>query len=1084
MKALSVKKNVLTLTCLLLLQFGYASQALWMRYPALSPDGREVAFSYKGNLYKVSAAGGEARQLTTYPAHHYQPVWSPDGKYIAFAANRAGNYDIYLIPSSGGEAKRLTTHSGSELPLAFTPDGKQVVYSADLQAPAQSAAFPGRVMSQVYQVPLTGGRPQLLMAVPAGSLSFRKDGKSFLYQDRKGFEDTFRKHHTSSVTRDIWLYELAGKKHRQLTDRPGEDTNPVWDASGERFFFLSERSGTYNVFEASVDRPSEAKQISSFKTHPVRFLSISNDNTLCYAYDGEIYLQAAGGKPRKLEVSVVADNTVNELTALNNVGVRSQSVSSDGKQIASVMRGEIFVTSVDYKYTKRITQTPAREDSPSFSPDGKTLVYASERDGLWNIFTAQTARKEETSFFNATLIEEKPLLPAGKYDRAYPQYSPDGKEIAFVEDRQRLMVYNIASKKVRQLTDGTYHPSNGGRIDYEWSPDSKWITLLYTANKHEPYYDVGLLSAQGGEITNLTNSGYMSLDPRWVLDGNAILFTTDRYGMRNHASWGSQRDAMIVFLNQKTYDEFMLTKDEAELLKEEEKKQEKDKDKDKKAKDEAKDKSGKKDEKEKEKSKDIVVELRNLEDRIVRLTPNSSNLGDAVITSKNKLYYTAAFEKDYDLWSIDCRSRETKLEIKAIGSGALYLDKDGKNLFILGSKTQKITLDSNKKKDIAHQAIMEVNHAEERAYMFDHVWRQEQRRFYVSDMHGVDWPLMRKAYARFLPHINNNIDFAEMLSEMLGELNVSHTGARYSHRQANADATAYLGLFFSWNHAKDGLLVEEVLEKGPFDRADSKLKAGCLIEKIDGVAITAGMDYFPLLNKKAGQRVLLACYDPSTGQRWEEIIKARASVSDLLYQRWVKRRAADVERLSKGRLGYVHIQSMADPSFRSIYSDILGKYNDKEAIIIDTRYNGGGRMHEDIEVMFSGKKYFTQVVRGQEACDMPSRRWNKPSIMLMGEANYSNAHGTPWVYKHTGIGKLVGMPVPGTMTSVSWETLQDPSLLFGIPIVGYKLADGSYLENQQLEPDVKIANDPEQLVEGRDQQLEEAVRVLLEDLGK
>ena len=205
-------------------------------------------------------------------------------------------------------------------------------------------------------------------------------------------------------------------------------------------------------------------------------------------------------------------------------------------------------------------------------------------------------------------------------------------------------------------------------------------------------------------------------------------------------------------------------------------------------------------------------------------------------------------------------------------------------------------------------------------------------------------------------------------------------------------------------------------------------------------------------------------------------------LNGLLYKRWVKQRAADVEKWSNGRLGYVHIQSMGDGSFRTVYSDILGKYNNCDGIVIDTRFNGGGRLHEDIEILFSGQKYFTQVVRGREACDMPSRRWNKPSIMLQCEANYSNAHGTPWVYKHQKIGKLVGMPVPGTMTSVSWETLQDPSLVFGIPIIGYRLPDGSYLENSQLEPDIKVANSPETVVKGEDMQLKTAVDELLKEI--
>ena len=282
------------------------------------------------------------------------------------------------------------------------------------------------------------------------------------------------------------------------------------------------------------------------------------------------------------------------------------------------------------------------------------------------------------------------------------------------------------------------------------------------------------------------------------------------------------------------------------------------------------------------------------------------------------------------------------------------------------------------------------------------------------------------------------------------------------------------------------MLIAEVVEKGPFATANTRVKAGTVIEKIDGVEITPDADYYTLLNNKARKKTLVSLFDPQTKEHWEEVIIpiTNGAFSDLLYSRWVKQRAADVDRWSGGRLGYVHIESMGDDSFRSVYSDILGKYNNREGIVIDTRFNGGGRLHEDIEILFSGQKYFTQVVRGREACDMPSRRWNKPSIMVMCEANYSNAHGTPWVYSHRGLGKLVGMPVPGTMTSVSWERLQDPSLVFGIPVVGYSQSDGSYLENSQLEPDIKVANSPETIVKGEDTQLKAAVEELLKELEK
>ena len=1046
------------------------SNPLWMRYPTISPNGKLIAFSYKGDIYTVPAEGGNAKQITMHQAHDYMPVWSPDSKKIAFASNRYGNFDIFITSVDGGTPTRLTTFSGSESPHAFSPDGKNVVYGAKIQAPAKSAAFPSAIMSELYQVPITGGRPEQILAIPVENLSFSSDGKAFIYQDRKGQEDKWRKHHTSSVTHDIWMYDMTNKSHKKLSSYKGENTNPVYSPDNSMVYFLSEQSGSYNIWSLSLNSPQQLKQITTFKTHPVRFLSVANSGQLCFWYDGEIYtLTSSATKPQKVTISITEENKRNDIEYIQNKSVRTIAVSSDGKQIVSQMRGEIFVSSVDYKYTKRITNTPAQDAMPSFSPDGKSLVYASERSGTWSIYIAKTTREDEPYFFNATIIEEEPLFKPSDTERVYPKFSPDGKEIAFIQDRKKLMVYNIANKKVRQITDGKDFPNTSGDIDYQWSPDSKWFTLDYSPNRHSPYNDIGLVSAQSGEITNLTSSGYADYNPKWVLDGNAILFLSERYGMRNHASWGSLNDVFLVFLNQKAYDKYRLNDDDFKILEEEKKTKNK----------KAENDSVKG-------TKDLLIELKNIEDRIVRVTPNSSHLADAILTKEgDKLYYLSLFEKDYDLWSINTRTRETKLEIKGSGSGRLYLDKEGKTLFSLGSTAQKITLSGNKKETINVSAIMEMDLAAEREYMFNHVWTQEDKRFYVKDLHGVDWPLMKTAYSKFLPYINNNFDFAELLSEMLGELNTSHTGGRYRFSMSNPDATAYLGLLFSLDYTKDGLLIDEILEKGPFDNAESKVKQGCVLESINGKKIVRNEDYFPLLNKISGQNTLFSFYNPKTQERWEEVIKpiTSARMSDLLYQRWIKQREADVDRLSKGRLGYVHIQSMGDPSFRSIYSNILGKFNNKEGIVIDTRYNGGGRLHEDLEVLFSGKKYFTQVIRGEESCDMPSRRWNKPSIMIMGEANYSNAHGSPWVYKHVGNGKLVGMPVPGTMTSVSWETLQDPSVYFGIPVIGYQLPDGSYLENQQLEPDVKIANSPEKLIMGEDEQLQKAVEVLLQELN-
>lgn len=1077
------------LTCLALsfvAASSYAATPLWLRDVQISPDGTEIAFCYKGDIYKVPANGGTATQLTTQASYECSPIWSPDSKQIAFASDRNGNFDLFVMSADGGAARRLTTHSASEIPSTFTTDGNYILFSASIQDPANSALFPTSAMTELYKVPVTGGRTEQVLGTPAEMVCFDKSGKTFLYQDRKGFEDEWRKHHTSSITRDVWLYDSENGKHTNLTAHAGEDRNPVFAPDGQTVYFLSERDGsTFNVYSFPISSPQSLKTVTHFKTHPVRFLSMGSNGTLCYTYDGEIYTQKQGDKPQKVKIDIIRDdqNTIADLNFSN--GATSATVSPDGKQVAFIVRGEVFVTSTDYNTTKQITHTPAREAGLTFSPDNRILAYASERNGNWELYMAKIARKEEANFPNATAIEEEVLLPSDKTERTYPQFSPDGKELAFIEDRNRLMVINLETKKVRQVTDGSTWFSTGGGFDYSWSPDGKWFTLEFIGNRHDPYSDIGMVSAQGGKIINLTNSGYTSGSPRWVLDGNAILFITERYGMRAHASWGSLNDVMLVFMNQDAYDKFRLSKEDYELQKELEKEQKNTTEtkKNDKKKGDNKEKS---EEKKEEKVKDIVVELNNIEDRIVRLTPNSSDLGSAIITKDGEtLYYLSAFEGGYDLWKMNLRKKDTKLLHKMdAGWANMEMDKDGKNLFLLGSNTmQKMGTDSESLKPISYQAHVKMDLAAERDYMFNHVYKQEQKRFYNLNMHGIDWDAMTKAYRKFLPHIDNNYDFAELLSEYLGELNVSHTGGRF-RPQLKGDATATLGLLYDWNHNGKGLLISEVVEKGPFDHARSKVKAGNIIEKIDGQEITPESDYSVLLNGKARKKTLVTLYNPQTKERWEEVVVpvSNGVMSDLLYARWVKQRAADVDKWSNGRLGYVHIESMGDDSFRSVYSDILGKYNNREGIVIDTRFNGGGRLHEDIEILFSGKKYFTQVVRGREACDMPSRRWNKPSIMVQCEANYSNAHGTPWVYSHQKIGKLVGMPVPGTMTSVSWETLQDPTLVFGIPVIGYRLPDGSYLENSQLEPDIKVANSPETVVKGEDTQLKAAVDELLKEI--
>jgi tricorn protease len=1071
---------------------------LWLRDVKISPNGDRIAFTYMGDIWTVPVEGGEARRLTVRDSYEANPIWSPDGSKIAFASDRNGNYDIFVMDANGGATKRLTSNSAAEIPEGFSPDGTEVYYSAAIQAPSTSIMYPSSRMTQLYAVNIQTGKTRQVLGTPAQMISFSPDGSQMLYQDVKGYEDEWRKHHTSSVTRDIWLYTPADGHHRNLTARAGEDRNPVLDATTETVYLLSERNGqTFNVYSFPLNNPSQATQLTNFTTHPVRFLSRANNGTLAFTYDGEIYTMLgkaarSAAEPQKVNISLVTDNTAHtqRVKVTPNGGV----VSPDGKMVAFFSRGDLFVTSVEYPTTVQVTKTPEAESSASWGSDNRSIYFTSARSGRKNIYCAKIARKEDPDFPNSVEFTQEAIFPeytgegtATEY--SHPSISPDGKKMAYIKNRNQLWIRDLAAKTDRQITNGETYPGkdDSSDLNVEWSPDSRWLTMIMEPEMRDPYADVALVEVETGKITNLTQSGYFAENPHFVLGGNAIIYFTDKYGMRAQASWGSQEDIMIVFLNREARDRFMLSEEDYALLKEQEKKAKKD-DSDKKD-DKKSKKSDKKDASKEDTSKNIVVELDGIEDRVMRLTPFSSSLADAIIDGDGEnLYFLCEVEDGFDLWKMPLRDREPSLATKMGSAGAsLQSDKDGKQLFVIGKEMKKIDK-GDKLTPIKISATHDIDLAKEREAMFNYVVVEEGERFYDINMHGVDWPAMTEAYRKFLPHINNNYDFAEMLSELLGELNVSHTGGRYYPARSGSgnaadDRTASLGLLYDMNYQGDGLKVDEVLANGPFDKASSKISKGAVVTAVNGNKIDAGTDLGELFNNISGKKTLVA-FTTADGQEVTEVVIpcSAGKISDLMYKRWVKQRAADVERWSNGRLGYVHIDAMDDESFRPMYADLLGKYNNCEGVVIDIRWNGGGRMHEDIEQLFTGQKYLTQVIRGKDVCDMPSRRWNKPSVMLVAEPCYSNAHGTPWVYQHQKIGKVVGMPVPGTMTSVNWVTMQDPSMVFGIPVIGYRTAEGNYLENTQLEPDVKVANTPEQVVAGEDAQLHEAVNTLLRQL--
>ncbi|HEY0042584.1 MAG TPA: S41 family peptidase, partial [Flavisolibacter sp.] len=621
-----------------------------------------------------------------------------------------------------------------------------------------------------------------------------------------------------------------------------------------------------------------------------------------------------------------------------------------------------------------------------------------------------------------------------------------------------------------------------GDQNYNWSPDGKWISFNSAEGKW-PSSEVALMKADGsGERMNLTKSGFSDGNPKWAFGGKALMWVTDRDGKKPLAFQGAREvDVYAMFFDQEAYDKFKLTKDEFALAKEREEKE----------KEEAKKDTANKISAPK-KGWEPVFE--GLDNRKLRLTINSGNISDYILnTDGDKLFFIARMEKGYDLWMTNPRTKETKLIAKMDGGpGGLDVTKDGKSLFVISDgKVVKVDAESGRISPVAINGEMVLRADKEREYIFDHAFRQVAKKFYDPKIHGIDWAMYHKDYSKFLPHINNNYDYQELLSEFLGELNASHTGGRYSPAAAGGpqtgDNTASLGMLYDEMWEGAGLKVMEVLEGGPITNAKTKLKKGVVIEKIDGEAIGADSDWSRLLNRKTGKNILLSLYDPATGQRWDEVTKpiSQGEEQGLLYQRWVNNNRKKVEELSGGKVGYIHVQGMNDGSYRTVYEDALGKAGDKEAIVVDTRFNGGGWLHDDLVTFLSGKKYLSMAPQGERLnSSEPFNKWTGPSTVLMSESNYSDAFIFPYAYKQLGIGKTIGMPVPGTGTAVWWETQIDPTIVFGIPMVATIGKEGRPTENLQLEPDIKVQNDFKSVLSGKDLQLERAVKEMLEEIKK
>ncbi len=1076
---------------------------LWLRDPALSPDGTRIAFRYAGQIWTAPATGGDAVALTPAGFDSVAPVWSPDGGTIAFAADRFGPMNIFAVSSAGGDAKRLTWNEHDQAPSAFTPDGKAVLFwSSGLGDAVATATIPngwedGR---QLYQVPVAGGRDTMVLPNAAMEAKWDAFGARMLYTGAS-IEQPFRRHQTSSAARQVWVYDAATGQHRRLNDDAHESRSAVWGPDGS-VDYLDEASGSLNVWRREPDpgRPDgfgAPTALTHFTGDPLRSLSASRDGDLVFARDGTLYrLRHGATEPERLDIRLVQTTFPGDRAA-RSTAFSDFTISPDDRDFAVVARGGISIASIDGRDVKRLPHTIGEERDPSFSADGRRIVYASERDGRWDLYESSLADPSEKSFAQSTRVVEK-RLTSGARDALMPVYAPDGQHIAYVADRSSVRVLEPTNgRDIEVLPAGQNYSYSDWPWPLAWSPDSRWLALPV-----QPSLDLvnlALVPADGSRpAVRPVPAGADQWDPEWSPDGGLLtwLSDTDALHAAFHGRWSADFEGTFTSRPaRQTFERRLMIPVAGDLP----------------VPRDAPSREERTDPRDAGATGDlprpnaprgpVPVELEGMDDRVLALSqaPAEIVFGTLLADGVSVLTVEQAEDAKGEGLVVTGTVRDLRQERRRIlFSGLPYqrdsplrLSHDRKHLYFLSrSGGQQAETDGLMEVDLLRGTTRLIkitadttrDEAEARRAAFEQFWNLTQRKFYDPTFEGIDWATARLRYGRFLPSLADTRDLAELLSEMAGELASSHTGAYFRPVVPLAERLGSLGLYYDEHYPGPGMKVAALIPGGPFDTGDSALKPGDVIREIDGEAVPDEGGIRRLLRGRRKEIVAVTSEHPD-GTRFTEkrVAIDLAKEQEIADRRWVEGKRRAVEAASCGRLGYVHLAGMDAASYRKAFTDIFGRFGDAQGLVVDIRDNGGGDLHNQLVTLLSGKSYFDVFPpRGGPAQHEPRDRWTKPSAVVMNAESYSDSSLFPLAYRDLHLGQLIGDPVAGTGTEVWWVASRIvPGLTYGIPQLPFREIDGTFSENHPVEPDIRVPSDPTAWAKGEDPQLDAAVRTLL-----
>ncbi len=1065
-------KNSLISLLLLLTTTLSAQETPLIRFPALSPDGSQVTFSYQGDIWTVATAGGIARRLTIHESYESYPQWSPDGKSIAFQGNRFGNNDLFVMKADGGAPQRLTYHSTSDRRASWT-NNNQLLFETT-RSYNQLEWLP-----EMHIIDTDGGTPYRFSDALGKEPVMSLDGRFVAFvRGECRFE---REAYTGPANRNIWIFDTKNKTYHAVAETNAQETAPNWGA-GHELYFLSAASGRYNIHKLNLDNEGKASgtatQVTHFTDEGIRYFDVSADGKhIVFERKNGVFYMPTTTKidPDKIDITLSHDDRFDPITHKSFSSNASEiALSPNEKQIIFGVRGELFIraSDKDKKRTVQLTDHPYRDQQAAWLNDS-TILFISDRNGTKDLYLLRSADKDQPNLLK-TLKHSVQQLTNTTFEEENFVLSPDREKIIILRNRHNATISDIDStgniSNEKTLMEGWAMPR-----DLTWSSDSKWIA--YSRENLNFNREIYIQPVDGSrEPVNVSMHPRSDSNPFWSKDGSKLGFQS----IRNNGD----SDIWFAWLNiedwEKSTQEWEEDDDDDETEDEE-------------------------DDEDGEKIAKISIDLKNIHQRLVQVTSFPGDEDDMVMSPDGETFY---FTTNNDGGSESSGEVELK-SIKWDGSDVatlssdmplrtMHIDKDGKNLFLLKRNGSIATMktDGGKTEGLSFNAKMNIDHLQERKQVVDEVWRSLNQGFYDPNFHGQDWKALRSQYEPLAMAASTDQDFRDILNTMLGQLNASHMGV-YGRgpEDTQRELTGYLGIEVM--PVSTGVKITRIVPHTAADRKISHLAIGDIINSVNGQTITSNTNFFSLMIDTRNERTLLEVTN-ALGKQKEIVIRPESPIRNKLYNEWVNTQKELTEKYSNGRFGYIHIRGMNWNSFERFERELTASGLGKEGIVIDVRFNGGGWTTDMLMAVLNVRQHAYTIPRGAAkdlnkehpkfknsypyAERLPLAAMTKPSIALCNQASYSNAEIFSHAYKHLGHGTLVGMPTFGAVISTGGLGLINGSFVRMPFRAWYVKATGENMELGPAVPDVLIENAPDARAKGEDEQLRKAVEVLLEQI--